>query len=98
MIARPSGLLLFGHDMTIKILLSRQEIISIRDMVMAYRDKVESEIENRIAYGGKYADPEMIYMNNQVKEANRLIKLLYRKETESSTGVKHEKKKAQTES
>lgn len=65
-------------------------------MVMAYRDKVEMEIENRIAYGGKYADPEVIYMNNQVKEANRLIKLLYRKETEAITGIRNEKKVTQS--
>lgn len=82
--------------MAVKIALNRQEVISIRDMVMAYRDKVDSEIENRIAYGGKYADPEVIYMNNQVKEANRLIKLLYRKETEAITGIRNEKKKIQT--
>ena len=87
---------MYGPNMAVKIALNRQEVISIRDMVMAYRDKVDSEIENRIAYGGKYADPEVIYMNNQVKEANRLIKLLYRKETEAITGIRNEKKKIQT--
>lgn len=50
---------------------------------MAYRDKRETELEQRIAYGGKYADPEIKYLEGEIKEAKRIINLLFRKEAES---------------
>lgn len=52
---------------------------------MAYRDKRETELEQRIAYGGKYADPEIQYIQSEIKEAKRIIKLLFRKEAASDT-------------
>ena len=50
---------------------------------MAYRDKRETEPEQRIAYGGKYADPEIKYIQSEIKEAKRIIRLLFRKEAAS---------------
>lgn len=52
---------------------------------MAYRDKRETELEQRIAYGGKYDDPEIQYIQSEIKEAKRIIRLLFRKEAASDT-------------
>lgn len=68
------------------ITLTGNDIVTIRRMVMAYRDKRETELEQRIAYGGKYADPEIQYIQSEIKEAKRIIKLLFRKEAESENG------------
>lgn len=76
------------------ITLTGNDVVTIRRMVMAYRDKRETELEQRIAYGGKYADPEIQYIQSEIKEAKRIIKLLFRKEAESENGwLKNEKKK-----
>lgn len=68
------------------ITLTGNDVVTIRRMVMAYRDKRETELEQRIAYGGKYADPEIQYIQSEIKEAKRIIKLLFRKEAESENG------------
>lgn len=65
------------------ITLTNSDVVAIRRMVMAYRDKRVSQLEDRIAYGGKYADPEIQYLEGEIKEAKRIINLLFRKEAES---------------
>lgn len=67
------------------ITLTGNDVVTIRRMVMAYRDKRETELEQRIAYGGKYADPEIQYIQSEIKEAKRIIRLLFRKEAASDT-------------
>lgn len=67
------------------ITLTGNDVVTIRRMVMAYRDKRETELEQRIAYGGKYADPEIQYIHSEIKEAKRIIRLLFRKEAASDT-------------
>ncbi len=75
------------------ITLTQSDAVAIRRMVMAYRDTRETQLEQRIAYGGKYSDPEIQYMESEIKEAKRIIKLLFRKEAESENGwLKNEKK------
>lgn len=70
---------------------NRADILSMRNIVLAFRDRTETDLQNRIANGGKYSDPEVKYMQNDIKEAKRLINLLYRKEDETH-GVLYGKK------
>lgn len=68
------------------ITLNSNDVVAIRRMVMAYRDSQVYRIDRRIAYGGKYEDPEVKYMQNEIREANRIIKLLFRREAEAENG------------
>lgn len=57
---------------------------AIRHMVMAFRDKVEFERKRMIEYGRKETDPEIEHMDQDIKEANRVLKLLFKREFQAN--------------
>lgn len=77
------------------ITLTTEEAATVRRMMQAYRDNRDAWIDERLWHSGKYHDPEVQFALSEIREANRIIRLLYRKEAESeNSGAKNEKEKA----